>query len=103
MTKQNKPNAAELLISDSYGIYIPKRFYEVFDVENWGLDPAKYTELKDPEGMGYWETWQEVLDTACFKIGDLKYTLWQSGDLWAICPDLMTNLEYFEFFGEKRL
>jgi hypothetical protein len=55
------------------------------------------------DGDLYWETWEHVLDTAyCMADDGRKFTLWQDGDLWAVCVDAMAAKEYREFFGEER-
>jgi hypothetical protein len=95
-----------LLMSDSHGIYIPQFFID--DCSFWeGIS----TDCRDCLAMGpdyqenpsYWEYWDECLNSAYFidKHGN-KFVLWQDGDLWAYCPDIMTDLEYSEFFGECR-
>ncbi len=48
----------------------------------------------------YWDTWERVLNNAYLIEGEYRFTLHQDGDLWAICPELMTELEKLYFFGE---
>lgn len=31
-----------------------------------------------------------------------EWFLYQDGDLWAVCPELLTDEEYENFFGESR-
>ena len=102
---KTKYNAIELLLDSARGTTIPSAFYRDFDFEVWGLDKASYSELELEDNEGYWDTWIELLETANYKFKDdsgLSYTLWQDGDLWAICPELMTDSEYENFFGEPR-
>ena len=103
--KTQKYYAIELLLDSARGNTIPSAFYKDFDFEAWGLDKSKYSELESEENEGYWDAWVKLLDTASYKFKDdsgLSYTLWQDGDLWAICPELMTDSEYKNFFGEPR-
>ena len=103
--KTQKYYAIELLLDSARGTTIPSAFYKDFDFEAWSLNKSKYSELESEENEGYWDTWHELLDAASYKFKDdsgLSYTLWQNGDLWAICPELMTDSEYENFFGEAR-
>jgi len=44
-----------------------------------------------------------VLDYATLKDDNGHvWRLWQDGDLWAYCEELMTDAEYSNFFGEER-
>ena len=103
--KTQKYYAIELLLDSARGTTIPSAFYKDFDFEAWGLDKSKYSELELEDNEGYWDVWHELLDAASYKFKDdsgLSYTLWQDGDLWAICPELMTDSEYENFFREPR-
>lgn len=91
----------EILLSDHHGIYIPKIFSE--DFGGWGVSHEDVVDLASPENETYWDTWQAVLDYA--QHTDSKgnvWRLWQDGDLFAYCDELMTDEEYKDFFGEER-
>lgn len=89
----------QLLLSDVRGIYIPRDFAEGFDLNAWHIN-FDVSALSDPDSDLYWDTWQRVLNEAYLLKGEHTFTLWQEGDLWAICPKLMTELEQLHFFGE---
>lgn len=80
-----RPNMI-LLVSDSYGIYVPQVFAENFG-ENWSLEEEDLKILKEgPDHEWYWETWEIVLNNArstCKEDGK-EYWTQQDGDLWAI-------------------
>lgn len=76
---------AELLLSDAHGQYIPKVFYESFDLEKWNIKAEDCQELSDPENELYWDAWQELLNDAYCINNDKKYTLYQNSDLYAVC------------------
>ena len=80
-----KPNMI-LLVSDSYGIYVPQVFAESFG-ENWEISEEDLEILKTgPDHEFYWEAWETVLNNArstCREDGK-EYWLQQDGDLWAI-------------------
>lgn len=91
-------SGVQLLLSDSRGIYIPRDFAECFDLNQWNID-SKYVELlSSPEDEFYWDNWNFVLNNAKHtdKDGNV-WQLWQDGDLWAICPVLMTEEEKQNF------
>ena len=78
----------ELLIADSAGIYIPRNFYEYYDLKSWGLDPAEYSSLSDPENDQYWDAWEDLLRDAVHTDKDgHDWVLEQDGDLWAVRAD----------------
>lgn len=82
-----------ILLSDARGIYIPRDFYQGFDLEKWHLKAENLTSLNDPENESYWDVWDHVLNTAYFEVGGKKYTLYQDGDLLAIAYDHLTDEE----------
>ena len=85
----------EILLSDARGIYIPRDFYEGFDLEKWHLKGEDLTALNDPENENYWDVWQHVLNTAHFEIDGKKYSLYQEGDLLAIAYDHLSDEEKY--------
>lgn len=97
----------ELLLSSARGVYIPQNFTECFDMEKWNVLEEDVAILQqDPYGEDshiLWETWHDVLGYAHYidKNGHI-WRLHQDGDLWAYCDELMTDEEYYNFFGEKR-
>lgn len=75
----------KLLIDGCNGVYVPKRFYENFDLSAWHVDDIDGIEaLGDIESRHYDDVWQEVLETAYFMQDGVKWTLTQDGDLFAI-------------------
>jgi hypothetical protein len=93
------------LLSDARGVYIPQNFVEMFDIEQWGLDPESWAVkkcLEGPDVDGYWDAWDELLRKAERKNGEYTYTLYQDGDLWALCYERMDEEEKSNFgFDEE--
>ena len=93
-----------LLVSDHHGVYVPQAFVEMYDNEQWGISQEDMDILVDgPDNESYWDTWDSVTGDASLK--DINGNIWylyQDGDLWAFCTELMDDLEYENFFGEKR-
>ena len=88
----------KLLLSDAHGIYIPKTFYDGFDLSAWNVNHRTIDDLSDPHKEYYWDTWEVVLNNSFLIDKDgHKWTLWQDGNLWAICDDLMTDEEKHNF------
>jgi len=83
----------EILLSDARGVYIPRDFYQGFDLEKWHLNPSELEALNDPENDNYWDVWDHVLNTAYFVADGKKYTLHHDGDLFAIVYDHLTSEE----------
>ena len=90
----------EILLNDSRGVYIPQNFAEIYD---WGLRPQdKEVLLLGPDSESYWYVWEAVLDGLTYtdKNGNV-WRLYQEGDLFAFCEELMTDEERENFFGER--
>jgi len=93
-----------ILINDSHGVYIPQFFAEQFNVEGWEVEKGDLDILiAGPEHDLYWDAWNDVTSYASYQDDDgMKWTLYQDGDLFAICEDRMTAEEYKNFFGEEK-
>lgn len=96
----------ELLFSDNLGVYVPQYFANGFAPEAWGIaaDDKDWALLQaGPDNEWYWEAWDWVMTRAVHvdPKGN-KWHLWQDGDLFAYCEDLMTDEEYEGFYGEPR-
>lgn len=103
----------KLLLPDSHGQYIPQIFCQHHDPVQWGL-PALDSEglspdedwvacLIGPDHEWYWDAWGAILDkTKHIDLDGNVWCLYQEGDLWAVCDQLMTDEEYAEFFGVCR-
>ena len=98
----------DLFVSDSYGVYIPQRFVDKIDLGRWnGISTEDYELLlRGPDhedAQGYWDAWDAVTrDAFCRNDDGNIWRLWQDGDLWVYCEALMTDEEYYNFFGEHR-
>lgn len=100
MAKNTLPPLA-LLLSDNRGIYIPRDFVTEYDLSRWeGIDPDDISACEDPDNEWYWEAWHNITSNATFTENGHVWRLWQDGDLWAYCAELMSAQEYRDFFGE---
>jgi len=96
-----------LLFEDSRGVYIPANFAKEIEWEKFhGMPPKEDMEAlkKGPDfdyNESYWEIWDEVLDNAYLydKDGN-EWRLYQEGDLWLYCYDLLSPTEKRAFLGE---
>jgi hypothetical protein len=97
----------DLLVSDHHGVYIPQIFAG-FDFTNWTGIVAENIEvlLRGPDhedSQNYWDIWNDVTMNAVHTdTNGNVWRLWQDGDLWVYCEALMTDEEYYNFFGEHR-
>ena len=99
-------NNIELLASDARGIYIPQYVAESYTLEPIRRTPQSiarlerdlYTLKEGPEAEGYWETWDEVLDIACIRVGRARWSLYQNGDCWALRMNRAGRKEAAEAF-----
>ena len=93
--------AVNILMDSARGVYIPRDFVDGFTLSKWNLDPESWavkTCLEGPDAEGYWDAWIEILERAEFHRDGHVWRLYQDGDLWAICEDLMTDYERENFF-----
>ena len=101
-------NSAELILSAARGVYIPRDFltndYEEVDTEYcaaWGLteeNMERWIYAANPDSENYWQSWEWVLDNAKYVCEDGSvFTLYQDGDLWALCYKRMTDEEKQNF------
>ena len=94
----------EILVSDRWGVYIPKHFAENFILWDGVSDSDREILESGPDHEHYWDAWDAVLGAATYTDGnDNVWHLSQDGDLWAVCPDLMTDEEYYGYYGEHRM
>ena len=92
----------EILLSDSRGVYIPRDF-ALYCEDMDGVSAEDMEILKaGPDAEWYWEAWDSVLSNAKREINGKVWRLYQDGDLFAYCEELMTDEEYYGFFGEHR-
>jgi hypothetical protein len=95
----------EILVNDSWGIYIPKYFAQNFlDWKGIDADDLAVCDAgPDVEGADYWEAWNNITSDATYTDSDGNiWRLHQDGDLFCYCEKLMTDEEYYDFFGEHR-
>jgi hypothetical protein len=93
----------EILLSDNRGVYIPRDFADFGG--NWDSVTAEDIEILQagPDTEGYWDAWDAVTRDASYT--DEKGNVWrlyQDGDLFAYCEELMDDEEYEDFYGEAR-
>ena len=95
-------NKINLLVSDSNGIYVPQVFATQFDLSLWNnIDPDDIAVIeKGPGEDWYWDSWQNILESASYVHDGRSFTLHQDGDLWAIAYDELSEEEKSEFFGD---
>jgi hypothetical protein len=91
----------EILANDSRGVYIPQHFAEVCG-EIWNIDEnAQEVLMEGPDHEFYWDVWSEVLNNAEYtdEQGN-TWRLFQNGDLFAYCEELMTEEERACMFND---
>lgn len=90
----------EILCDSHHGIFIPQIMINRLVDHGWqGITEENQKDLQDPYSEWYWETWDQVLNNAYFVDGNKNtWQLWQDGDLFCYCDDLMTEEEKQNFF-----
>jgi hypothetical protein len=98
----------ELVFSDRNGVYIPQFLAESINISGDSWEGFKGEDidilLAGPDHEQYWDAWDSVL--GCTRFIDSQgrtWQLYQDGDLWIYNEELMTDEEYYNFFGEHRL
>jgi hypothetical protein len=106
-TKNSLPPVS-LLLDSARGVYIPQNFCEQFDLSKWqGIAQSDIDcILSKDEGDNiispydiecYWDAWQAICDNATFTENGNTWRLYQDGDLWAICYEIMSDEERSNF------
>ena len=97
-------SGVEILLDSHHGVYIPQIFAENcipgwVSGSEWDLNVLKTG--PDPENDSYWDVWTWVVDNATHidKQGN-TWKLYQDGDLFAYCEELMTDEEKTNLWGE---
>lgn len=76
------------LIDESNGIYVPQRFIECYDGDEWNISKDNQNELLSADSEYYWDVWDSVFNNAYYIDSEgNKWTLYQDGNLWAIRED----------------
>jgi len=90
----------QILVSDHHGIYIPQVFAEQFQFSGIDVNDINLVS-KGPDHEWYWEAWESII-TDAFQIDKNGNTwkLYQDGDLFAYCEELMSDEEKKNLFGE---
>ena len=103
-----KEPAIILLLSEERGVYIPRDFavdcYGIGENKNAKWHGVNEDDLKvlaeGPKHEDYWDIWSSVERDAYYEDADRRWTLLLNGDLWALCPEAMTEMEKEQFFPE---
>ena len=95
--------AIEIFCDSASGVYIPQRFAKEVNKELLsGVDRAELSILESgPDHEQYWDVWNNVENNAVVTTEGHKWRLYQDGDLFLVCDDLLTDQERSEFFGES--
>ena len=113
MNTKNTLPAVALLLDSNRGVYIPQNFVTecmILAIDGFGwsgvtVEDIATLAMKDGDDNfvspydieHYWETWGTVCNNATFTENGHVWRLYQDGDLWAICDELMTDEEKENF------
>jgi hypothetical protein len=81
---------AILLITDGFGIYIPKMFAIAYEGKLPDEDTLNILRA-GPDSEDYWDAWEDVLNVVKVDFDGKMYDLYQAGDLWAVPCDNENN------------
>jgi hypothetical protein len=99
-------SGVQILLDSNRGVYIPQHFAEIVQAGmSWeGYDSDDIDALlQGPDSENYWEVWEDVYSNTVFVDSNgNRWCLWQDGDLFIYCEQLMTAKEYENLFGEPR-
>ena len=96
--------SVELILTDAHGIHIPQIFCqnireEVLEQQDKEIKQVieKLAKENSLEHEWYWEYWDTVLSDLEYTIEGVKYSIYQSGDLWEI------NHRYYDQLTEEEI
>jgi len=88
----NPDTDCQLLLGDSYGIYIPQLYCSDISEDDCEDLSISWEDIKlcqsGPDEERYWEAWQSVCDSASWEENGSMWRLLQNGDLWAVKEDV---------------
>ena len=89
-------SGVKLLVNSAFGIYIPQFFFKTCDYSQWTeIDTDDMMCVNDGvDNEHYWDCWDNIIANA--KMIDEHGNTWrlyQDGDLYAYCFELMTEEE----------
>jgi hypothetical protein len=90
-----------IIVGDSQGVYIPESFVNNWS-EGWSaIEPEDVKIIEEgPEADFYWDAWDNILrDAFLVDQNGREWHLYQDGDLFAYCEELMTEEEKDNLFG----
>jgi len=97
--------SVEILIGDSYGIYIPQEFCEQFGPRERWSDAVSQDDwdccLKGPhDNEWYWDAWNNIEQDAVYQGDDFTgnrkgWRISQNGDVWFYSPDTVFDDDGF--------
>jgi len=95
----NPDEDARLLLSDSHGVYIPQLYCQTLSEEEAEDSGISWQDVltcqSGPEEELYWETWQQICDSAEWEEDGERWCLLQNGDLWQVRADAVIPQEWF--------
>lgn len=74
-----------ILEGSSHGVYIPQKFVEEHaeDLKDFTFKDGTLDAINNgPEDEGYWDAWDDVLNTCQWEIDGEHWTIQQDEDLW---------------------
>lgn len=94
----NPDEDARLLLSDSYGIYIPQLYCQTLSEEEAEESGISWEDVllcqSGPDEELYWEAWQQICDAAEWEEDGEMWRLLQNGDLWQVRADAVIPEEW---------
>lgn len=91
-------SGVEIIVSSHHGQYVPQVF--ALEYQNWKNISNEDMDIlvQGPDHEWYYETWFNVMNEASFTdTNGNKWVLYEDGDLFAICEELMTEQEKQNF------
>ncbi len=76
----------QLAVTDAAGIYAPQEFLSRYDVEGVDAEDVATVEA-GPDEEWYWEAWSNIEDNGYVMENDIKWQIYQSGDIWLVRED----------------
>lgn len=90
--------AIELLLDANRGVDIPRDFAKEICLDQFtGISDEDLADIQDTNSDWYWEAWDSILNDAEYHGDGNVWRLYQDGDLFLICPELMADEEKKDF------
>lgn len=74
----------QLAVDGSFGIYVPKRFFERYPQFLTHLNEEDHAVVSNPEHKHYWEVWDQFVQNFRVIKDGVRWSIYEDGDVFFV-------------------